>query len=89
MAAPFRVTVSHRKVVHVVDEFGDSGLEVVGFPTIDALFDSALTALEYGHAVRICYDSRFGYPNSFATTEVGSEWSTVFVTTVSKLHPLP
>jgi hypothetical protein len=88
IGGPFRVTVEGRRVVRFVTEFGDVGGEASGMPTIDALFDSVRTSLDYGQTVRICYDTRLGYPVSFASNTVGQEWSTVFVTTVSKLHPL-
>lgn len=89
MGGPFRVTVEGRRAVRVSYlEFGEASDEGSGFPSIDAVLDSARTALEYGHAVRICYDPRLGYPVWFASAEVGQAWSTVFFMTISKLHPL-
>ena len=89
VGGPFRATVRDKRVVRVIYfPTGAIGGEASGFPTIDALFDSARTTLEYGHAVRICYDARFGYPVSFTSVDVGQEWSTVFTMFVTKLHPL-
>jgi hypothetical protein len=88
-AGPWRVTVRGDSVVRVVyQESGDVGDGGAGVPTVDALFDSARTALEYGQMVRICYHARLGYPVTFASNAVGHEWSTVFITRVSKLRPL-